>query len=125
MAVHRTATRGTRADITGLANGTPGFFAVTTVNVSDGENPAVSSVTATPNPVPGVFADLAIKQQADGRFRVSLRSRGNTDVAAIAQGFGGGGHRLAAGYTSTTGLEETALALIDALCRGRTRRADG
>lgn len=72
-------------------------------------------------------ADVAcvIKQQADGRFRVSLRSRGNTDVAAIAQGFGGGGHRLAAGYTSTTGLEETALALIDALRRGRTRRADG
>src|SRR5439155_994362 len=58
-------------------------------------------------------------------FRVSLRSRGNTDVAAIAQAFGGGGHRLAAGYTSTTGLEDTALALIDALCRGRTRRADG
>ena len=72
-------------------------------------------------------ADVAcvIKQQADGRFRVSLRSRGNTDVAAIAQGFGGGGHRLAAGYTSTTGLEETALALIEALRRGRTRRADG
>ena len=32
-------------------------------------------------------ADVAcvIKQQADGRFRVSLRSRGNTDVAAIAR----------------------------------------
>ena len=53
-------TRGTRADISGLANGTPYFFAVTTVNVIDGENPALQSVTATPNPVPGVFADLAI-----------------------------------------------------------------
>lgn len=72
-------------------------------------------------------ADVAcvVKQQVDGRFRVSLRSRGATDVGAIAQGFGGGGHRLAAGYTSTNGVEDTALALIDALCRRRTRPVDG
>jgi phosphoesterase RecJ-like protein len=67
-------------------------------------------------------ADVAcvIKQQGDGRFRVSLRSRGRTDVGAVAQGFGGGGHRLAAGYTSNTGVEDTALALVDVLCRQRT-----
>ena len=54
-------------------------------------------------------ADVAgvLKQQSDGRFKVSLRSRGGTDVGAIAAGFGGGGHRLAAGYTATGGLEET------------------
>ena len=72
-------------------------------------------------------ADVAcvIKQQADGRFRVSLRSRGKTDVGAVAQGFGGGGHRLAAGYTSTTGLEDTALALIDELRGPMARPVDG
>ena len=72
-------------------------------------------------------ADVAcvIKQQADGRFRVSLRSRGKTDVGAVAQGFGGGGHRLAAGYTSTTGLEDTALALIDELRGPPARPVDG
>lgn len=71
-------------------------------------------------------ADVAcvIKQQADGRFRVSLRSRGGTDVGEVAQGFGGGGHRLAAGYTSTTGLEDTALALVEALRRRRTHPVD-
>ena len=71
-------------------------------------------------------ADVAcvIKQQADGRFRVSLRSRGKTDVGSVAQGFGGGGHRLAAGYTSTTGLEDTALALVDALRSTRARSPD-
>ena len=47
-------------DVTGLANGSPSYFAVTTVNVVDGENPAVQTVTATPNPVPGTFADLVI-----------------------------------------------------------------
>ena len=53
-------TRGTRADVTGLANGTSYFFAVTTVNVVDGEKPGVQTVSATPNPVAGQFADLAI-----------------------------------------------------------------
>jgi phosphoesterase RecJ-like protein len=70
-------------------------------------------------------ADVAcvIKQQANGQFKVSLRSRGGTDVGTVAAAFGGGGHRLAAGYTSTTGLEDTALALIEALCRQRAGRS--
>jgi phosphoesterase RecJ-like protein len=66
-------------------------------------------------------ADVAalIKQQGDGRFKVSLRSRGATDVGAVAAGFGGGGHRLASGYTSPTGLEDTAGQLTEALSRQR------
>lgn len=62
-------------------------------------------------------ADVAavIKQQRDGRFKVSLRSRGGHDVGAIAQGFGGGGHRLAAGYTSRHGLAGTVEELVAAL----------
>jgi bifunctional oligoribonuclease and PAP phosphatase NrnA len=54
-------------------------------------------------------ADVAavVKQQRDGRFKVSLRSRGGHDVAAVASAFGGGGHRLAAGYTSKHGLAGT------------------
>lgn len=54
-------------------------------------------------------ADVAavVKQQRDGRFKVSMRSRGGHDVAEVAQIFGGGGHRLAAGYTSRHGLAGT------------------
>jgi bifunctional oligoribonuclease and PAP phosphatase NrnA len=48
-----------------------------------------------------------VKQQRDGRFKVSMRSRGGHDVASVATAFGGGGHRLAAGYTSKHGLAET------------------
>ncbi len=44
-----------------------------------------------------------LKQQRDGRFKVSARSRGAHDLAAVAASFGGGGHRLAAGYTSMYG----------------------
>ena len=38
-----------------------------------------------------------VKQQKDGRFKVSVRSRGGHDLSAVAASFGGGGHRLAAG----------------------------
>jgi phosphoesterase RecJ-like protein len=65
-------------------------------------------------------ADVAavIKQQRDGRFKVSLRSRGDHDVAAVAARFGGGGHRLASGFTSSRGLAETVDGLKAALGSG-------
>jgi bifunctional oligoribonuclease and PAP phosphatase NrnA len=56
-----------------------------------------------------------VKQQRDGRFKVSLRSKGAHDVSAVAGRFGGGGHRLAAGYTSAVGLGDTVERLKDAL----------
>lgn len=56
-------------------------------------------------------ADVAamFKEQADGRYRVSLRSKGPVSVGAIARAHGGGGHELAAGYTADdvqTAVEE-------------------
>ena len=46
-------------------------------------------------------ADVAamFKEQSDGSYRVSLRSRGPS-VGAIARAHGGGGHELAAGFTA-------------------------
>jgi len=37
------------------------------------------------------------RELPDGRFRVSLRSKGKLDVATIAEEFGGGGHACASG----------------------------
>jgi bifunctional oligoribonuclease and PAP phosphatase NrnA len=53
-------------------------------------------------------ADVAclLKPMAPGRWAVSLRSRGGTDVAAVAVALGGGGHRLAAGFTGYGEAEE-------------------
>jgi phosphoesterase RecJ-like protein len=64
-------------------------------------------------------ADVAavLKQQRDGRFKVSMRSKGGHDVAAVAAAFGGGGHRLAAGFTSPFGLTET-VERVSAALRG-------
>jgi phosphoesterase RecJ-like protein len=56
-----------------------------------------------------------VKQQRDGRFKVSIRSRGGHDLSAVASAFGGGGHRLAAGYTSRYGPSETVERLVAAL----------
>ena len=58
---------------------------------------------------------MVLKEQRDGRFKVSARSRGAADLAAIAAGFGGGGHRLAAGYNSKAGLADTVNAMVEAL----------
>jgi bifunctional oligoribonuclease and PAP phosphatase NrnA len=58
-------------------------------------------------------ADVAcvLKGQDDGTWSVSLRSRGGTDVARVAIALGGGGHTLAAGYTSHLDREKTIEAL--------------
>ena len=46
------------------------------------------------------LADVGIGyfERADGMMQFSLRSIGDTDVSAMAQVFGGGGHRNAAGF---------------------------
>jgi phosphoesterase RecJ-like protein len=46
-------------------------------------------------------------------YRVSLRSKGDIDVGAVAKGFGGGGHRNASGFT-VMGSYETVRPVISA-----------
>ena len=47
-----------------------------------------------------------LKEEPDGTVRVSLRSLGAVDVRTIAEAHGGGGHRFAAGFTSTTAIAD-------------------
>jgi phosphoesterase RecJ-like protein len=47
--------------------------------------------------IAGVRLALLFRQIANGRIKVSFRSMGSVDAAALAQGFGGGGHHKAAG----------------------------
>lgn len=60
-------------------------------------------------------ADVAalFKEQSDGRYRVSLRSKGPS-VGALARTHGGGGHELAAGFTAPD-VEETVITLREEL----------
>ncbi len=47
--------------------------------------------------IDGVQAAFVFVEQLDGRIKVSFRSRSELDVAAIAEKFGGGGHKKASG----------------------------
>src|SRR6202142_2553020 len=40
-----------------------------------------------------------LRELPDGRYRVSLRSKGKLNVAAVAERFGGGGHECASGFS--------------------------
>lgn len=48
----------------------------------------------------GHMVTALFKETGDGSIRVSLRSRVDCDIGSIARKLGGGGHRVAAGYTS-------------------------
>jgi phosphoesterase RecJ-like protein len=63
-------------------------------------------------------ADVAavFKEQEDGKFRVSLRSKGPVSVGEIARANGGGGHELAAGFTADD--IESGVAIIRAALHG-------
>lgn len=47
--------------------------------------------------IAGIEVALFFREQPDGSFRVSLRSKGAVNVAAVAKTFGGGGHECASG----------------------------
>jgi bifunctional oligoribonuclease and PAP phosphatase NrnA len=61
-------------------------------------------------------ADVAglFKEQPEGGFRVSLRSKGPRTVDGIARSKGGGGHHLAAGF-STDDIDETVAYIVSEL----------
>jgi phosphoesterase RecJ-like protein len=59
-----------------------------------------------PRNIEGVEVGLLFKQTDEQTVKVSFRSNGKADVAAIAQRFGGGGHVRASGCTLKGGLQE-------------------
>ncbi|HEV2861386.1 MAG TPA: bifunctional oligoribonuclease/PAP phosphatase NrnA, partial [Pyrinomonadaceae bacterium] len=72
-----------------------------------------------------VEACAFFKETAPGTYRVSLRSKGEVNVARIAERFGGGGHRNAAGCTFRGTLEEAERSLVSQLVAAVEHRANG
>jgi phosphoesterase RecJ-like protein len=62
-------------------------------------------------------ADVAcvLKQVGVGEWTVSLRSKGAVDVGRVAVDLGGGGHRLAAGFTAYGSVDEIVAVIRSAL----------
>jgi phosphoesterase RecJ-like protein len=62
-------------------------------------------------------ADVAVvlKEDDDGRWQVSARSKGRVDVGRACVALGGGGHRLAAGFTARGPAADVIAALCEQL----------
>lgn len=58
---------------------------------------------------------LVVKPDPDGTWRASLRSAGRVDVGSLAASLGGGGHRVAAGFSATGSLDDVVAAVVAAL----------
>jgi phosphoesterase RecJ-like protein len=69
-------------------------------------NEDLEGVVNYPRNIQGVEVGIFFKVINNNAVKVSLRSAGKVDVAALAQTFGGGGHVLAAGCRVEGELEE-------------------
>jgi bifunctional oligoribonuclease and PAP phosphatase NrnA len=63
----------------------------------------------------GVEVSVLFKENAEGRLRCSLRSKGSLNVAHVAQTFGGGGHKTAAGFTCASPLDAAKADVLQSL----------
>ena len=91
---------------------TPDMIKQTKASFAEGETSINLPLT-----VKGVVLSILVKQNIDGPVKVSMRSKGNINVAEIAILNGGGGHKNAAGFKSNMPYEETYDYIIDTLTR--------
>ncbi|MEO8572375.1 MAG: bifunctional oligoribonuclease/PAP phosphatase NrnA [Pyrinomonadaceae bacterium] len=62
-----------------------------------------------------VLAVVYMREVGENQYRVSLRSKGDINVARVAEKFGGGGHRNAAGLQIEGSWDEKERELVDAV----------
>jgi len=76
---------------------------------------ALEGFINSPRSIVGVEVAVSFREEEGGVYRVSFRSKGRVDVAAVATGFGGGGHHNAAGCTVPGSLPEVKRKVYGAL----------
>lgn len=80
-----------------------------------------------PRRLKGVEVAALFSETADGRSKVSLRSRERVDVNAVCRQFGGGGHRLASGAKAAEPLPgfiaKVEAAVLEQMTRDISRQA--
>ncbi|MDO8426244.1 MAG: bifunctional oligoribonuclease/PAP phosphatase NrnA [Deltaproteobacteria bacterium] len=65
--------------------------------------------------IEGVEVGMLLREIGNLEYKVSLRSKGDVDVAEVSKAFGGGGHRNAAGFTIKGAIEEVKAKVIAAI----------
>ena len=80
---------------------TPDMVTETGGSFSEGE-----ATINMPFTVKGVVASVLVKQDVNGPVKISMRTKGDLDVAAIAIRNGGGGHKNAAGFKANMTFDQ-------------------
>ena len=75
----------------------------------------VDNLSSYPRTVEGVCMAATLRQSKTGDTKISLRAVPGYDAAAVCACFGGGGHKGAAGATTSLPLEEAAKAVKEAM----------
>ncbi|GIV89936.1 MAG: phosphoesterase [Chloroflexus sp.] len=94
------------------------FWTVVTqemLRVTQADEAATDDTVSRLQRVAGMRACVLFRERPDGTVKISLRSIPGIDVAAVAQQWGGGGHRQAAGATLKMSLAEAVDAVLPAL----------
>jgi len=92
-------------------------------SIPDIDNDDIGALANIPRQIAGVDIGISVKEKKPGVFKASLRSSERVDVSLIAQQFGGGGHKRAAGCTFDKGTIEQAAETIGKACEAACREA--
>lgn len=72
-------------------------------------------LSTIPRSIESVEVGVLLKEYAKGKVKLSLRSNEYIDVAEVALGFGGGGHKRAAGCTIHASLDAAKQQIVEAV----------
>jgi bifunctional oligoribonuclease and PAP phosphatase NrnA len=86
-----------------------------TITECDARYEEADSIINTPLKSKKIKVSVFFKENKEGILRCSMRSKGNIDVASIAQVFNGGGHKTAAGFKSKYPLDEIMVKVLKML----------
>jgi len=93
------------------------FFVTQKMFNGNGISPSiVEGFVNYPREIDGVLVSVFFREKAKGQYRVSLRSKGDADVSRVAQFFGGGGHRNAAGCLVEGDFETARRHVLERVC---------
>ena len=73
----------------------------------------LDGIVELPRSIEGVRLAILFRQLASGRVKISFRSVGAVDVAALAEEFGGGGHRKASGASQEGDLNDVQTRILE------------
>ncbi len=91
---------------------TEDMFKKTGTDASDTED-----FSNVPRILKEVDVSVLFRQDGPNKWKASMRSKGDVNVATVAKEFGGGGHRNAAGFITEGDLEEIKAEVIEKIKR--------